>query len=198
MLELDFFRSYLADVIAHAFLLGFLEGIPEDHEFGDYLLDYRDDITFEDVQRLYPATLEHVKVEDITNETEETYDSFRWNFKWKEYVVVGIPDGLTADFAFEHKESRTRYLSEFKKPVAIAQAELYAFFFRRPKKRIHLYIRQTNEHEIIEERMNVENAKNLLRTFRKLERGETEPRPPSERWKCKRCEVQDVCPAYVR
>lgn len=33
----------------------------------------------------------------------EKYPTIRWNFSWENYVVVGVPDGITDDFVYEFK-----------------------------------------------------------------------------------------------
>ena len=65
----------------------------------------------------------------------ERYPKFRWHFDWGDYVVVGVPDGITDRFVYEFKS--TKELKRMK-PVAERQADLYGYFFRRKYKRIQI------------------------------------------------------------
>ena len=65
----------------------------------------------------------------------EQYPTFRWHFDWHEYVVVGVPDGITARFVYEFKS--TKELDQMK-AVAQRQADLYGYFFGREHKRIQI------------------------------------------------------------
>ncbi|MCD6411263.1 MAG: hypothetical protein J7L20_02385, partial [Thermoplasmata archaeon] len=55
----------------------------------------------------------------------EDYPSIHWNFPWKDYIVVGIPDGITDTFVYEFKTSGKYGFLRFVRPVAFAQADLY-------------------------------------------------------------------------
>jgi len=55
----------------------------------------------------------------------ERYPRIRCNFRWNDYVVVGVPDGLTDEFVYEYKTTRNKFLLSFTKPVALAQTDLY-------------------------------------------------------------------------
>lgn len=65
----------------------------------------------------------------------ERYPKFRWHFDWGDYVVVGVPDGITDRFVYEFKSTK-----ELKRTRAVAerQADLYGYFFRRKYKRIQI------------------------------------------------------------
>jgi len=54
----------------------------------------------------------------------EQYPTIRWNYAWDKYVVVGVPDGITSEFVYEFKSTRSRFLMHFLKPVALTQADL--------------------------------------------------------------------------
>lgn len=65
----------------------------------------------------------------------ERYPTFRWHFDWRKYVVVGVPDGITASFVYEFKS--TKELDRMKL-MATRQADLYGYFFAREHKRIQI------------------------------------------------------------
>src|SRR5262249_61039205 len=70
----------------------------------------------------------------------EKYPAIRWNFQWGRYTVVGVPDGMTQDFVYEFKTTRSQFLLGYVKPAAMAQADLYGYFFRRPNKRVQILV----------------------------------------------------------
>jgi hypothetical protein len=70
----------------------------------------------------------------------ERYATVRWNFRWGPYIVVGVPDGITDDLSDELKTTRSRYLGSHLLPTALAQADLYGYFFNRPRKRVQLSV----------------------------------------------------------
>jgi hypothetical protein len=125
---------------------------------------------------------------------KEHYPTIRWNFPWEEYVLVGVPDGLTKRFAYEFKTCQYGYLARrYVKPVATAQADLYACFFKRPMKRVQIYVLENAETCTVEEPADNDRALDTLRGFRDVDGGAV-PRLPAV-WKCKpvRCEYADSC-----
>lgn len=116
----------------------------------------------------------------------EQYSTIRWNFNWNDYVVVGVPDGITDTFVYEFKTTKTTFLEHFIKPVAFAQADLYGYFFKRKTKRVQILIVEENKKETWEENVDEANAIKTLNSFAKIDNGE-KPLPPKE-WKCKSCE----------
>lgn len=121
----------------------------------------------------------------------EKYPAFLWAFSWKGFTVVGIPDGLTEQFVYEYKTTRNRYLFNFLKPVALAQADLYGHFFRRPRKRVQIHIIQEGKIETFEDPINGHRAEETLDAFARVERGE--PAYPPKSWKCRNCEFNSTC-----
>jgi CRISPR/Cas system-associated exonuclease Cas4 (RecB family) len=121
----------------------------------------------------------------------EQYPTIRWNYAWDKYVVVGVPDGITSEFVYEFKSTRSRFLMHFLKPVALTQADLYAYFFRRGKKRVQIYVVEEDVTETWDADADVNRAKDVLAKFKKMEEGFV-PLPPKA-WKCKSCEFAKVC-----
>jgi len=123
----------------------------------------------------------------------EHYPTIRWNFAWRNYTVVGVPDGITESFVYEFKTTRSSFLANYYlKPVALAQADFYGYFFRRPNKRVQIYIMDEGKTQTLDEPVSEQNALKTLSDFERLHKGEL-PKPPKP-WKCKRCEFADSCP----
>jgi len=121
----------------------------------------------------------------------ERYPTIRWNYAWDKYVVVGVPDGITSEFVYEFKSTRARFLMHYLKPVALTQADLYGYFFRRGKKRVQIYIVEEDVTETWDADVDVNRAEDVLAKFKKMEGGLL-PLPPKA-WKCKSCEFAGVC-----
>lgn len=126
----------------------------------------------------------------------ENYPTIRWNFSWDRYVILGVPDGITEDFVYEFKTTSSEYLSFFIKPVALTQADLYGYFFKRKKKRVQIYLAKEDKIQTFERAVDKKNAIKTLTNFKKIEEGEL-PKPPKS-WKCKRCEFSELCPLYKK
>lgn len=120
------------------------------------------------------------------------YPTIRWNFKWDKYVVLSIPDGITEEFVYEFKTVRYKFLSLFEKPVALTQADLYGYFFKRKNKRVQIYICEDNEIQTFDEPVDTENAEETLHKFKQVEEGKL-PKPPKS-LKCRKCEFANICP----
>jgi hypothetical protein len=122
----------------------------------------------------------------------ERYPTISWYFPWRRYSVGGGPDGLTNHFAYEYKTTRSRFLFQFMKPVALAQADLYGYFFRRPTKRVQIHIVEENVTETYEVAVNVVQANSTLSAFARVDAGE--PARPPKVWKCNKCDFRNTCP----
>jgi len=217
--ELMFFTSYLYDRITYSVRLGLVSKEPTSV---DELLQIGDGIEFSDVEKLLEeetikfreATLKrgsqrenllYPRVEELDAKRRgeilqellaEKYPTIRWNFKWSNYIVVGVPDGITKDFVYEFKTTSSRFLYNYIKPVALAQADLYGYFFRRQRKRVQIHIVEEKLTETLESNVDVDNALRVLNSFKEVDEGQ-EPKPPKE-WKCRNCEFKDTCPLYMR
>ena len=129
--------------------------------------------------------------EYLHGEIAEKYPTMRWNFEWEDYVLIGMPDGITNDFIYEFKSTRNEYLKRHIKPVAFAQADLYGYFFKRNNKKVQIYILNQNIAETYEDNINKENALNLLKKFKNIDEGDNPLHPQS--WKCESCEFKNEC-----
>jgi len=126
---------------------------------------------------------------------KERYPSIRWNFPWKDYVVVGIPDGITDTFVYELKTTGKYGFLRFVRPVAFAQADLYGYFFKRGEKRVQIYVREKDEVLTWMEKVDTANAIKTLQNFREIDKEGKDP-PPPRAWKCKPCKFREECRVY--
>lgn len=123
----------------------------------------------------------------------EGYPTIRWNFPWNDYVVVGVPDGLTDEFVYEYKTTGNKFLLSFTKPVALAQADLYGYFFGRKSKRVQIYTLEDDRTCTIDEPVDQKHALRTLEKFQSVDAG-VWPHPPKA-WKCKKCDYREDCEA---
>ncbi|MEW6578537.1 MAG: hypothetical protein AB1435_05005 [Chloroflexota bacterium] len=212
--ELMFFAVYLHDRIVYAHRLGLTDELPRRQEA---LLNIGSDLTWNDVEKLLKKEASEPdkhKVDQeragrlaLMNELEqdpfqrgvsdqalhaEKHLSIRWNFRWGRYSVVGMPDGITEEFVYEYKNTRNRYLLRYAKPVALAQADLYGYFFQRPKKRVQIRITEEDKIETYEELIDIGRAEETLAAFAQVDEGK--PARPPVPWKCRCCEFRAECP----
>ena len=122
----------------------------------------------------------------------ENYFSLRWNFTWEGYVILGIPDGITDEFVYEYKSTRNKYFLELNRPVALAQADLYGYFFQRDSKRVQFRVEETAEIITWDDVADTDNAINALKLFSAVDAG-WEPPSPNPGWKCNKCAVRASC-----
>jgi len=128
----------------------------------------------------------------LEHQRAERYPRTRWNFGWERYVVVGVPDGMTARFVYEFKTTKKRQYLPESRASAIAQADLYGYFFGRRTRRVQILIRDDERVETWQEPVDQENAVRVLRLFTSVDDGVRPSLPPE--WKCRVCEFKDVCP----
>lgn len=126
---------------------------------------------------------------------KERYPTIRWNFPWKDYIVVGVPDGITDAFVYEFKTTGKYSFLRYECPVAFAQADLYGYFFRRDKKRVQIYIREKKKVLSWMEKVDAANAVKTLQSFREIDKEGRNP-PPPEAWKCRSCRFREKCVSY--
>lgn len=123
----------------------------------------------------------------------EKYPTIRWDFRWKNYTIIGAPDGITRTFVYEFKTSKDKFLASFIRPVALMQADLYGYFFKRRKKRVQIYTMNEDAVETLEDDVDRARVKEMLNKFKSIDEGDEKPLPPKE-WKCKTCEFKAECP----
>lgn len=141
-----------------------------------------------------PEEFPTIRGEFFESSKAEQYPTIRWNFDWNDYIVVGVPDGITSSFVYEFKTTRSMFLMNFLKPVAFTQADLYGYFFKKEKKRVQIYIVNEKKTETWEDQVDRNRVLEVLRNFSKVDEGWT-PLPPKT-WKCKFCKFKDACKLY--
>lgn len=140
-----------------------------------------------------PEEFPKLRGEFLQTTKAEQYPSIRWNFERGKYVIVGVPDGITDRFVYEFKTTRNKFLMCFTKPVALTQANLYGYFFRRSEKRIQIHIVEEGTTETWQTNVDRAKALTVLKNFGRVDAGWVPPLP--KKWKCKSCEYKQVCPA---
>lgn len=205
--EQMYFDTYLHDRTAAARALG-LEGGREDKTARSRLL-VGEGLSYHDVARSLTvpprAPLSVARARNELGELDarsfgriaqavhgEHHPSLRWHFVWDRYIVNGIADGLTPEFVYEFKTTGSRYLLGRILPSALAQADLYGLFFERARKRVQVLVKDEMRVETYNRAVDVTNAASTLRLFKEVDEGLT-PQPPTEAWKCKRCEFRSTC-----
>jgi hypothetical protein len=206
--EWQFFRSVLADTCRYAMRLGLIQRPPKS---GLDLLDIRKHIRDKDAERIglsdsgpdkrllpepfreFVGDLEFGdEAPDPDAEYAESYPKYRWNFRWRDYVLVGIPDGITSNFVYEFKSAATDSLfRRVARPVGKTQCDLYGLFFRRDRKRLQIYIREEQSVSTIDTSVDELRARETLSKFKAADRKDRII--PPQRWKCKSCEFFGKC-----
>ncbi len=143
------------------------------------------------VQVASPEEFPKLRGELLQTTKGESHPTIRWNFNYDDYIVVGIPDGITDKFVYEFKTTRNRFLLSYIKPVATAQADIYGYFFKRKTKRVQIYITEESVTETWEGAIDIARVEKTLNNLSKIETG-VNPIPPKE-WKCKLCEFKEEC-----
>jgi hypothetical protein len=122
----------------------------------------------------------------------ERYPTMRYHFRWKDYIIETIPDGITNEFCYEFKSTKKKdYIPNVKK-VAAAQAHLYSYFFKRPKVRIQIYAMDVYKKFTFDEKADYKFAEEILEKFDKLISGSLKIENVPF-WKCYNCEYKDKC-----
>jgi CRISPR/Cas system-associated exonuclease Cas4 (RecB family) len=205
--EMKFFAACFADRIVYAHRLGLVDKLPRRDEA---VLDTGRQITLVDVERLLkreqngtirrsaraapsitwenPLQLGHL----FHATRAEKYPRLRWNFAWGEYTVVGVADGLTQEFVYEYKTTQNRRYLLNMKLGALAQADMYGYFFQRPRKRVQIHLVDEGETETHDEPVDLARAEETLAAFARVDRGEPARLPKP--WKCRVCEFKASCP----
>ena len=140
-----------------------------------------------------PEEFPKIRGEFLQTTKAEQYPSIRWNFEWGKYVIVGVPDGITDRFVYEFKTARNKFLMSFTKPVALTQANLYGYFFRRSEKRVQIHIVEEGTTETWDTKVDRIKTQKVLKNFSRVDAGWVPPFP--KKWKCKSCEFKKACPA---
>jgi len=218
--ELNFFSAYLTDRLTYSNELvsmknDFISNKKSILEIGDEITlpdidlllneEYRTPVASEDKKERSKRIARLKKIKSaIERGTEsqylfsEKYPLIRWNFPWKEYVIICAPDGIRGDFVYEYKSTKNHNSFGFAKLKSDIQADLYGFFFQRKRKRVQIRIEDKKRVETFDGEVNVENALNTLQRFYDLDhkkRGIVHPRSAGS---CKFCSYKEKCEIYKK
>jgi CRISPR/Cas system-associated exonuclease Cas4 (RecB family) len=205
-----YFASYLYDRLLYSYALGIIEKLPRQNK---RLLEIGNEVTQAQIERLLKKLPQRkrarrIEPEKVRSELQklswkergveaerllsESYRSIRWNFEWDKYVAVGVPDGITDQFVYEFKTTgKLRYVQS-NQTKAFTQADLYGYFFKRPRKRVQLYILENARIETWEKEVDTKNALSTLEYFNRIDSGLLPDAP--EAFKCRICEFANECP----
>jgi len=106
--------------------------------------------------------------------------------------LVVCPDGITQDTVYEFKATNKQYFIGFTKPVALTQADIYGHFFGKKKKRVQIYVRNSDRIDTFDLPVEASRVRETLDKFIGAAKGER-PRPPAK-FKCVKCEYREECP----
>lgn len=123
----------------------------------------------------------------------EKYPTIMWSWKIAGRVVVGVPDGLGENFAYEFKAST---IPAVVLEQARLQAQMYAALYGGPRARVHVYNVHKMATEFLEERdVDADEALSTLKGTLALYSSPHNLKKPKENWKCKSCSYRERCPA---
>ncbi len=106
-------------------------------------------------------------------------------------ILIGSPDGITDDFVYEFKYTkRKRYLLSTLRTARL-QADLYGYYFNRPKKKIQIYCEEENRIETYIEEVDRKEVLELLEKWTQMIDGKIPLKP--QHWKCNKCEYNGEC-----
>jgi len=206
-----FFLAHLEDRLDYSIQLGYVDEKIRDRPIEE--VAYELDLSRQDVERILETRKSPPKIPEagakstaklyaeagpkrrgIEEELQkaERYPTVRWAFRWRDFLVHGVPDGITDEFVYEFKTTKKEYYLQNAKPIAFTQADLYGHFFERPKKRVQIYIEELGEARTWEELVDSDRAEKTLDSLWRAAR-EGEVLKTSKKWKCKVCDYKEIC-----
>jgi len=211
-MEIQFFNSYLSDRLKYSILI---KDIDLNEEISDLdLLKICNDLSLEEIEefvfkenkligKVVESPLKDSKLKIAKNLEPtaqgsiyemiygEKYPKIRWNFKIDKIVLVGVADGLRGDIIYEFKRYGNSYLMNASKKRAETQGDIYGYFFKRSKKRMHYFLKETEEQIIDEKKIDEQNVLRTINTFYEILEGKTEG--PEYKWFCNNCKFNQDC-----
>jgi|SRR3989344_1791662 len=207
--EVIFFASYFADRLGYSKELGLLKNIPKTPRA---ILRIGDNIRNSQIQELLSKTIrskisKNIKKkisQSLKEETDplskgryyetlhgENYPTIRWNFRYKDIVLVGVPDGITDDFVYEFKYTRKNSYIKQTLITAACQADVYGYYFQRPKRRIQIFCEEEDKIHTFIDDIDKQKVIDLLEKWIDMINGNLPMKPLS--WKCNKCEFRGEC-----
>lgn len=206
--EVNFFDSYFVDRLKYSEKLGLIKKPPT--KLKD-ILKIGDKIKYSDVRKLLNKRIKEFEPPDkddtpIENSEEidplqkgriyemqkaEKYPTIRWNFLYKNIVLVGVPDGITKDFVYEFKyTAKSKYMKQTLITSA-CQADIYGMYFERPRRRVQIFCEEENKLHTYVDIINKQKVIDLLEKWIDMKKGKLPLKP--QPWKCTNCEFKENC-----
>jgi CRISPR/Cas system-associated exonuclease Cas4 (RecB family) len=117
------------------------------------------------------------------------YPSLCWHGKFGDYIVVGVPDGITKDFVYEFKSTT---LDSIIHRTADIQADIYGTLFGRNEKVVEILHLPDKKVESVRSPVNLASLNRTLDRASRVYSGRASPIPPQP-WKCRNCEYLQSC-----
>lgn len=132
------------------------------------------------------------EIGDPSAEFAERYPTYRWYLRRGGYILVGAPDGIGKDFVYEFKSAASESMfRRVARPVGRTQADLYGLMYRRPNKRLQVYVRDGGELHTLDEPVDRQRVQETLKKFRAVDK--TGSARPPQPWKCGNCDYREIC-----
>ena len=153
-------------------------------------LNYFIESKFMEVNELSQTNFKRGRIHEL--KYAEEYPSIRYHFRWGNYIIEAIPDGIGKDFCYEFKSTKKEVYIPTVKTIANAQAQLYSYFFKREKVRIQIYAMDANKVFTFEENTDPKFVESILTKFDNLMSGSIKIEKVPV-WKCYKCMYKDKC-----
>lgn len=210
--EIGFFLAYFEDRLTRSNELNLLKKFPK--KVTD-ILKIGDEINTRDIHNLWlkrkknftPPDSNHkitVETYEITENTSplkkgeiyhitraEHYPSIRWNFRYKDMVLIGIPDGIADEFVYEFKYTGKKASISEVLMSATCQADVYGYYFQRPKRRVQIFCGEDEKVYTYDNEITKQKVIDLLEKWIDLRNGKMPIKPKSR--KCGSCEFKEDC-----
>lgn len=200
-----FFGAYLSDRLFYSADLGLIKNKPSSIK---ELLNIGDNIELDQIESLLKEKKIPNKVNDdrdpskmnpfekgkyYENKFAEKYKSIRWNFKKGSFILLGFPDGLNDDLAYEFKYTGNHRYIKTTLESATFQANFYALNFKKTKIRIQIYLEDLNEIKTYNLIPNKEESNLLIKQWNNMIKGELPSFPYDKPYVCKSCKFNNSC-----
>lgn len=208
--ELKFFEIYLTDRIKYAKKFGLVEKYPKTN-----ILEIGDKIDGSDIQKQILKIQKNcinfkdknpesnIPIADISRETAlrkgeiyerikaEQYPSLQWHYRYKNLILIGLPDGITDEFVYEFKSVKAEKYIKDALMRASYQANIYGICFERSKLRIQIYCEETDKIYTYENAIDKQKVFDLLEKWIDMINRKLPIKPLA--YKCNICEFKNNC-----
>ncbi|MBF0217719.1 MAG: hypothetical protein HQL30_12095 [Candidatus Omnitrophica bacterium] len=113
-------------------------------------------------------------------------------FRWKKYYILAVPDGVTRKYCYEFKSAKTDYCWRDSFPVAITQANLYSYFFKKPYCRVEFLFKDSLKTRSVLRKTDGKSALDALNMIDGLLKNKIKAVAP-KKYKCNYCDFRSRC-----